>query len=52
MIHLVNDKRKRRMDVAVRLSMGSNGGADVTDHHGRFVWYELLTTDMASAKAF
>ena len=22
------------------------------DHHGRFVWYELLTTDIAAAKAF
>jgi predicted enzyme related to lactoylglutathione lyase len=21
-------------------------------HHGRFVWYELITTDMAAAKAF
>jgi predicted enzyme related to lactoylglutathione lyase len=24
----------------------------VVDHHGRFVWYELLTTDIAGAKAF
>jgi predicted enzyme related to lactoylglutathione lyase len=24
----------------------------VVDHHGRFVWYELLTTDIAAAKAF
>jgi hypothetical protein len=24
----------------------------VADHHGRFVWYELLTSDMAAAKAF
>jgi predicted enzyme related to lactoylglutathione lyase len=24
----------------------------VVDYHGRFVWYELLTTDMAAAKAF
>lgn len=22
------------------------------DHHGRFVWYELMTTDVAAAKAF
>ena len=21
-------------------------------HHGHFVWYELMTTDMAAAKAF
>jgi predicted enzyme related to lactoylglutathione lyase len=24
----------------------------VVDHHGSFVWYELLTTDIAAAKAF
>src|SRR5207245_4697789 len=24
----------------------------VADHHGRFVWYELLTTDIAAAKRF
>jgi uncharacterized protein len=24
----------------------------LTDDHGRFVWYELLTTDIAAAKAF
>ena len=24
----------------------------MTDHHGRFVWYELLTTDIAAARAF
>jgi hypothetical protein len=24
----------------------------LTDHHGRFVWYELLTTDIAAARAF
>jgi len=24
----------------------------VVDHHGLFVWYELLTTDIAAAKAF
>lgn len=24
----------------------------MVDHHGRFVWYELLTTNLASAKAF
>ena len=24
----------------------------MVDHHGRFVWYELLTTDIAAAKAF
>jgi uncharacterized protein len=25
---------------------------DVVDSHGRFVWYELMTTDTAAAKAF
>jgi predicted enzyme related to lactoylglutathione lyase len=25
---------------------------DLVKHHGRFVWYELMTTDMAAAKAF
>jgi predicted enzyme related to lactoylglutathione lyase len=24
----------------------------VVDFHGRFAWYELVTTDMAAAKAF
>jgi uncharacterized protein len=24
----------------------------MVDHHGRFVWYELMTTDVAAAKAF
>ncbi|MGB7175486.1 MAG: VOC family protein, partial [Xanthobacteraceae bacterium] len=24
----------------------------MNDSHGHFVWYELLTTDMAAAKAF
>src|SRR5271170_8080891 len=24
----------------------------MADHHGRFAWYELLTTDMAAARAF
>jgi uncharacterized protein len=24
----------------------------VIDHHGRFVWYELITTDVAAARAF
>jgi uncharacterized protein len=26
--------------------------ADMADHHGRFTWYELMTTDVAAAKAF
>jgi uncharacterized protein len=31
---------------------GSNGETDVINIHGRFVWYELTTTDMQSAKIF
>jgi predicted enzyme related to lactoylglutathione lyase len=31
---------------------GANGATDVVDHHGRFVWYELMTTDVAAAIAF
>jgi predicted enzyme related to lactoylglutathione lyase len=30
----------------------SVGGIEMDDDHGRFVWYELMTTDMAAAKAF
>jgi hypothetical protein len=30
----------------------SNGEIGMVDGHGRFVWYELLTTDMAAAGAF
>ena len=29
-----------------------NGEIGVVDHQGGFVWYELLTTDVAAAKAF
>src|ERR1700678_3948462 len=31
---------------------GSNGETDMVDYHGRFAWYELITTDMAAAEAF
>ena len=31
---------------------GSKGETDMVNSHGRFVWYELMTTDMESAKAF
>jgi uncharacterized protein len=34
------------------LFVGSNGKTDVVDYHGRFVWYELMTTDVAAANAF
>jgi uncharacterized protein len=29
-----------------------NGETDMVDYHGRFAWYELMTTDMAGARAF
>jgi predicted enzyme related to lactoylglutathione lyase len=35
-----------------RLYAGLNGETDVVDYHGRFVWYELITTDVPAAKAF
>ena len=31
---------------------GSNGETDMVNSHGRFVWYELMTTDIETAKAF
>jgi predicted enzyme related to lactoylglutathione lyase len=34
------------------LVVGSDGKADMVFQHGRFAWYELITTDMAAAKAF
>jgi predicted enzyme related to lactoylglutathione lyase len=37
----------RRRDCA-----GSNGETDMVDYHGRFAWYELITTDVAAAQAF
>jgi hypothetical protein len=30
----------------------SNGETDMVNSHGRFVWYELMTTDIETAKAF
>jgi predicted enzyme related to lactoylglutathione lyase len=31
---------------------GSHGETDMVDYPGRFAWYELITTDIAGAKAF
>jgi predicted enzyme related to lactoylglutathione lyase len=31
---------------------GPQGETDMVNSHGRFVWYELMTTDMEAAKAF
>jgi uncharacterized protein len=41
-----------RLNAAPRLFAGANGDADLVNHHGRFTWYELMTTDVAAAKAF
>src|SRR5277367_362852 len=35
-----------------RLFACSKGEADLVNSHGRFVWYELMTTDIETAKAF
>jgi predicted enzyme related to lactoylglutathione lyase len=32
--------------------VGSNGETDMVGRHGRFAWYELITTDTAAARAF
>src|ERR1043166_1112455 len=37
---------------ALRLLAGSNGRIRVVHSHGRFAWYELMTTDVGAAKAF
>ena len=31
---------------------GPNGETDMVDYHGRFAWYELITTDVAAAEVF
>jgi len=41
-----------QLNAAPRLFAGSNGEADMVDCHGRFAWYELITTDTGAAKAF
>jgi uncharacterized protein len=38
--------------VALRLFAGWNGETGMVDYHGRFAWYELMTTDVTAAKAF
>ena len=32
--------------------LGSKGESNMVEHHGSFVWYELMTTDMAAAATF
>jgi uncharacterized protein len=41
-----------RLDVWSRRSADSNGETGMVDYPGRFVWHELMTTDMAAAQAF
>jgi uncharacterized protein len=48
----LSDTKPDRFKVTPRLFTGPNGQADMVDHHGRFAWYELMTTDMAGARAF
>jgi predicted enzyme related to lactoylglutathione lyase len=31
---------------------GAKEETDMVDHHGRFAWYELMTTDVVAARAF
>jgi uncharacterized protein len=46
-------KRKpSRLNAAPRLYAFSKGEADMVDYHGRFVWYELMTTDTVAARVF
>jgi uncharacterized protein len=48
----VPEQKPARLDAALRLFAGSNGETDMVRHHGRFTWYELMTTDIAAARAF
>jgi predicted enzyme related to lactoylglutathione lyase len=41
-----------QFDAALQLLACASGEIDLIDDRGRFVWYELMTTDMAAAKAF
>jgi uncharacterized protein len=41
-----------QMQVAATSLRGSNGTTDMVSNHGRFVWYELMTSDAEAAKAF
>jgi hypothetical protein len=40
------------LGLALQTSLARTEKFGVVDHHGRFVWYELLTTDIAAAKSF
>src|SRR5262249_19916801 len=47
-----SSKRSRGRNPCERCDFSTDGGTVVVDYHGRFVWYELLTTDVAAAKVF
>jgi hypothetical protein len=38
--------------LSLSTTLGKNGDTDMGNSHGRFVWYELMTTDMKAAKLF
>jgi uncharacterized protein len=40
-----------RINAALQIFVGANGAIDLRND-GRFVWYELMTTDIAAARAF
>jgi uncharacterized protein len=46
-----SEENRGRPNTALRL-LRQDGETDVIDYHGRFVWYELMTTDVAAAKVF
>jgi uncharacterized protein len=55
-LNLATDQISRGRTSLIRAvndaTAGSKGETDMVNSHGRFVWYELMTTDMESAKAF
>src|SRR5882757_7111183 len=44
--------KARNQPPMLRRNAGATEKQDMVDYHGRFVWYELMTTDMAAARAF
>ncbi|MEA2964756.1 MAG: uncharacterized protein QOI46_4854, partial [Alphaproteobacteria bacterium] len=49
---IANVDSEVRAHAARILCRRQTGETDLVKHHGHFVWYELMTTDMAAAKAF
>jgi predicted enzyme related to lactoylglutathione lyase len=48
---LMNERADLKVS-AVASGFGSGGEASMVAHHGRFVWYELMTTDVEAARTF